>query len=124
MPGHNTFWNLAESIRQTEIADPGDAGAIEVGTGLCNLVSGASGETRTLGTPDHAGLFMIVNLQTHGGGNCDVTVADSINGAGNTIIAFDAEGDSVILISLPQGTVASATFQWSVFDGTGGPGFS
>ena len=123
MPGHNALQQFADSVRWTLIMDPGDGGAIPLQeAGLCSMTSGGSGQTRTLAAPNEVGNLLILNFQTDGGGDVVVTVADSINGAGATIITFADEGDSVMLIALPRG--AARGIQWSVFDGTGGPAFS
>ena len=79
------------------IADPGDAGAIDVSTaGYCELTT-AGAETRTLADPVFKGqeidLVFIAD-----GGDCVITAAPAINQTGNTIMTFSAIGESIRLM--------------------------
>jgi len=72
-----------------EIADPGNAGAIPVTTsGVVNMTSGASPETRTLASPTFQGQTLLISLAATGGGNVAITASAAINQAGNTVMTF------------------------------------
>lgn len=111
MSAHNTLHEIqrADSL----ISDPGNAGKIacDKSPGLCNLVTGASGETRTLIDPSRAGAILALNLMTDGGGDCVITAQTAINSSGNTVITLNDAGDTVTLIAIPSGTTA---FRWRV----------
>lgn len=93
------------AIQTTDIADPGDAGAIPVTTGgSCALTSAGAGETRTLAIPTYIGQLLTLFHEVDGG-DIDVTVASPINKAGNTGINLAAIRDSITLIGAEGGGV-------------------
>ena len=93
------------------IADPGDAGKINVsGSGVCLLTSGASGETRTIGDPSYLNQRITIVVMTDGGGDIDITFDSQINSSGNTVAAFDDVDDQLDLIGIKEGTA----LQWRI----------
>lgn len=94
---------------ESEITDPGDAGAIPVDkSGHVNIVT-AGAETRTLAAPSYAGQQLLVGLKTDGG-NCVITCATAVNQTGNnTLTAADA-GDALELVAIYSG----ANLRWRV----------
>ena len=110
--GANLRWRVVSidgPIIESEIADPGNAGAIPVlNAGFVNLVTGGA-ETRTLAAPLWVGQLLQLHLQTDGG-DCVLTVTNGWNQIGNTVITFDDEGDSVILFGVQVG----ANLRWRI----------
>jgi len=101
------------------IVDPGDAGSIRVTEDLqyCDLVSGSSGETRTLEAPTKAGIRFVLRLLTDGGGDIAVYSAEGFNEAQTSLhMTFDTAGDLLSLISVTTTT----GFRWQPEDGTVG----
>lgn len=94
------------------ISDPGDAGTIFVdrNRGVCNLVSSASAETRTLGRPAKAGLQTRLALKTDGGGDITVTVTGGYNEDGDTTFVLGDAGDFAEFVAID----VSGTLYWSV----------
>ncbi len=98
--------NLAHAV-----TDPGDAGAISVAlSGVCGLVTGATGQTRTLAAPTVAGQQLALALKTDGGGDCVVTAAAAVNQAGNNTLTFSDAGEVILLAAVPVG----AALVWRV----------
>lgn len=86
------------------IADPGDEGAIPViRSGNVALTTGATGETRTIVAPGSTGLTLDLTLDVDGGGDAVVTVATTINKAGNNTITLADAGDHIRLVSVQIG---------------------
>jgi len=105
MSGHNAPEQMADADFQ--IDDPGDGKNIaspQRWGGVVNLVSGASGETRTLSDPEKAGLQITLGFQTDGGGDVAVTAATGINQTGNTVMTLADAGDEITLRSIKKGT--------------------
>lgn len=97
----------AATATASNIADPGDAGAIPVTTdGVCNLTS-AGAETRTLAIPTFQGqrLNLCMNVD---GGDIVITVASAFNQAANTTITMNDAGDSVELV----GVLIASALRW------------
>jgi hypothetical protein len=92
--------------------DPGDAATINVDRQLSMfpLVSGASGETRTLARPTKAGMIATVLLDTDGGGDVTMTVTGGYNADADTSIVLGDAGDFVTFLSVKIG----AYFYWRV----------
>ena len=63
------------------LKDPGDGGIIRPTADLqiCEMVTGSSGETRTLTAPSKAGIRFILRLLTDGGGDAVVTAAAGLD---------------------------------------------
>lgn len=102
-----------DRLANNTITDPGSAAAIPVtASGICEIVTGGSGETNTLAVPTFAGQVLVLNLITDGGGDRVITVADPhIDGTNNTITLNDA-GDIVVLIA--KKTAATPTYGWAL----------
>lgn len=82
------------------LLDPGDAGALPPSqSGYLGMVSAAA-ETRTLAAPSAPGLMLTLVL-AEDGGDVVVTCAAGFNAAGNDTATFNAEGDTLALISIP-----------------------
>ncbi len=104
-----------------DLIDPGDGAAIDIALwGIVPLVSGASGETRSLARPTKLGLWQILNMQTDGGGDIVVTVAGGYNEAANTTLTFAEVGEWALLVSMRD---ATSTYAWRLinYDGLTGP---
>jgi len=94
------------------ILDPGDAGAIPTDKmGVCNLVSGAAAETRTLGRPEYVGQLLVLNFDTDGGGNIVITCASTFNQTANNTLTFADAGECCMLIGVQVG----AYLVWRAF---------
>jgi hypothetical protein len=110
MDAHNALQQLYKS--PYSILDPGDAGVIAPDRqfGICSLVTGASGETRTLIQPLKEGLVCTMSLDTDGGGDVVVTVTGGYNADADTAITLGDAGDFVALLSVKAGT----SYYWRV----------
>ena len=100
------------------LADPGDAGTIRptMNFQVCEMVSGASGETRTLASPNRVGIRFILRLLTDGGGNVVVTAADGLNVALNTVATYADASEFLSVVS-----VSTATgHRWEFMEGNAG----
>ena len=96
------------------LKDPGSSGTIKVDQRFfshCQLVTGASGETRTLDDPAYAGQQLTLSQKTHGGGTAVVTGSSPINSAGNTIATFSAIGQLVKFEGVEDG---ADNLEWRV----------
>lgn len=100
-------------------ADPGNAGIIRVNEDLqiIEMVSGASGETRTLARPSKAGIRLVLRMKTDGGGDIVITATGGLNIAGETQATFADASDFLSLISV---TVSAGVFRWEVLEGNVG----
>ena len=99
------------SVRGIEprlIADPGDAGAIDVSfSGYCELTTAAA-ETRTIADPVFKG--QVIDLVfIADAGDCVITAASALNQTGNTIMTFADIGDHVRMVGAWNATDG---FEW------------
>ena len=99
----------ALGVEPPEIADPGNAGAIDVSRSGYLLSVSAAAETRTLARPAFVGQVLDLICKTDGGDNV-VTVTGTINATGNNTITLNDAGDHVRLVGSQSGT----TLQWRV----------
>lgn len=101
------------------LTDPGNAGIINVNKDLqvCEMVSGASGETRTLATPTKPGIRFVLRLKTDGGGDVVVAAAAGLNVALETQATFADASDFLSLISA---TIAAGSYRWEILEGNVG----
>lgn len=114
MSGHRTAHDLAKTDPHP---DPGASGAIENidhTPAIVELVSAAA-ETRTLPDPLRSGQILILTMKTDGG-NITCTAATAINAAGNTIMTFADAGDTIMLVSIPDG---ASDYKWKVVGNEG-----
>lgn len=97
------------------ITDPGDAGTIRVDEDLqmCEMVSGATAETRTLIAPTKPGIRFVLSLLTDGGADIIVYAAEGFNVALETRATFADAGDILSLISV----TTSTGFRWEIMEG-------
>lgn len=100
------------------IKDPGDAKTIRVRVDLsiCEMESGASGETRTLEDPDRPGIRVTLRLLTDGGGDVIVYAANGLNASLETHATFADAGDILSLISV----TTSTGYRWEILEGNVG----
>jgi hypothetical protein len=96
--------------------DPGNAGIIRVDEDLqiCEMTSGASGETRTLPRPTKPGIRLVLRMKTDGGGDIVVTATGGFNVAGETQATFADASDFLSLISV---TVSAGVYRWEALEG-------
>lgn len=103
------------------LKDPGNAGIIRPGADLqiCEMVSGASGETRTLPRPTKPGIRLVLRLKTDGGGDVVVTATGGFNIAGETLATFADASDflSLISVTVSGGPGPSGTYRWEALEG-------
>lgn len=102
--------------------DPGNGKAIIVNEDLqiCEMVSGASGETRTLPRPSKSGIRLVLRMKTDGGGDIVVTATGGFNVAGETQATFADASDFLSLISVTvsgDGGSPSAVRRWEALEG-------
>lgn len=103
------------------IPDPEDAGAIAVArSGVCELTTGASGETRTLADPVSIGQIIIIALRTDGGGDAVITLATAFNAGGDVTITLGDAGDFVALTAIRSGD----SLIWRLSASSGVPDFA
>lgn len=101
------------SLSDQLIADPL---LIDPGTGqrvvldrdfaFLSISTGASAQTRIIGTPQRVGQELEIAMAVDGGGDCAITQQGSlaINQAGNTTVTLNDAGDRVTLVSIRLGT--------------------
>lgn len=101
------------------LKDPGNAGIIRAVADLqiCEMVSGASGETRTLATPTKPGIRLVIRLKTDGGGDVVVTAPAGLNVALETQATFADASDFLSLISV---TISGTSHRWEILEGNVG----
>jgi hypothetical protein len=101
------------------LKDPGNAGIIRANADLqiCEMVSGASGETRTLATPTKPGIRLVLRLKTDGGGDVVVTASAGLNVALETQATFADASDFLSLISV---TISGTSHRWEILEGNVG----
>jgi hypothetical protein len=100
--------------------DPGNGKAIIVNEDLqiCEMVSGASGETRTLPRPSKSGIRLVLRMKTDGGGDIVITATGGFNVAGETQATFADASDFLSLISVTvSGDGPSAVRRWEALEG-------
>lgn len=106
------------------VPDPGNGATITAGDKWQHIkfTTGASGETNTLATPTTDGVLLVLMMKSHGGGDRVVTVASgNVSGANTDDITFNANGDTVILYSVPN---YSGGYRWMLINFDGSIGFS
>ena len=91
-------------VEPRAIADPGNAGTIEVesGGGYIELVT-AGAETRTLADPAFKGQTLDLTFITDQG-DCVVTASSPLNQNGDTIMTFADVGDHVLVVGFWNST--------------------
>jgi len=102
--------------------DPGDGETIRAASdlALCEMVSGASDETRTLANPTKPGIRLTLRLLTDGGGDVIVYAENGYNVDLEIHATFADAGDYLSLISVTKTiptSSAAATYRWQVLDG-------
>ena len=115
MSAHSTPFQMYQSPFLME--DPGDAGSVAIDRygAVVPVITGASGETRTLAAPTKAGIVASVMLDTDGGGDLTLTVTGGYNADGDTSITFGDAGDLVTFLSIKTGS----TFRWQAIANSG-----
>lgn len=93
------------------LKDPGNAGIIRATADLqiCEMVSGASNETRTLKPPTKSGVRLALRMKTDGGGDIVVTAAEGFNVALETQATFADVSDFLPLISI---NISGTSYRW------------
>lgn len=101
------------------ITDPGNGGVIRANKDLqiCEMVSGSSGETRTLANPTKPGIRLVLRLKTDGGGDAVVTASNGLNVALETQATFADASDFLSLISVSK---TATTYRWEILEGNVG----
>jgi hypothetical protein len=101
------------------LKDPGNAGIIRANADLqiCELVTGASGETRTLATPTKPGIRLVIRLKTDGGGDAVITASAGLNVALETQATLGDASDFLSLISV---TISGTSHRWEILEGNVG----
>lgn len=125
MSAHRVLRDLYEAFKINIgpgiVQDPGNAGTIEFDKygQICELTSGASGETRTLKNPNRPGILATLRMVTDGGGTIVITASNGLNPSNETLASFGDEGDSLYLMSVTK-SVSDGTYRWDVIDGNVG----
>lgn len=103
-----------QSMGARVITDPGNAGAIPVTrSGTCPIVT-TGAQTRTLAAPTFINQRLVLYFQTDGG-DCVVTVAGTINVAGNNTITLNDANDTIQLVAVYNGSA----LRWRVAENDG-----
>jgi hypothetical protein len=112
---HHELYSASKILK-----DPGDGLTIRVTEDLqiCEMVTGASNETRTLADPTKQGIRFVLRLLTDGGGDAVVTAAGTYNGT-HTVATFAEASDILSLISVTYST-SDTGFRWDVLEGNVG----
>lgn len=115
MSGQRAAYDMAQA--PLAITDPGDTNTIVLADfgAQCEMVSGASAETRTLANPDRPGILSTLRLKTDGGGDVTVTAANGLNVTGNTTAVFADAGDQLFMESVS----ATSGYRWEILVNTG-----
>lgn len=105
--------------------DPGDAGMIRVvdDLSICEMVSGASAETRTLDDPTKPGIRFTLRLLTDGGGDVVVYAANGVDEQLSSYATFADAGDQLKLISVTKtipSSTSAAVYRWQTLRGNVG----
>ncbi len=113
---HNTLFQAAK-----QLDDPGNGETIRVTEDLmiCEMVSAAAGETRTLADPTKPGIRFTLYHKTDGG-DIVVHAAQGFNVALETDATFAEAGDTLELISVTKTwgePMSAGTYRWQVLDG-------
>ena len=108
MSGHRLTADLLKA--DFDQGDPGSGGSITA-TGNWTVVEmiSAGAEARSLKDPVKSGQIIVLTLKTNGG-TVTVTAATAYNKGGDTTLAFDAALETIILVSIPNGT---SGYRWS-----------
>lgn len=85
----------------TDIADPGNTGAIPVTRSGCCAITTAGAETRTLAVPAKTGIKLAISMDVNGG-DCVIAAATAINQTGNNRITLNDAGDTILLESVQK----------------------
>ncbi len=98
------------------LVDPGDGIALRLaGKNGTYEIDTAAAETRLLRDPTKTGERMGIVLRVDGG-DCVVTADTAINQAGNTVLTFNAAGETIFLEAVE---VAVGTYVWRVLANDG-----
>ena len=114
MSGHNALHQQLDS--DYVMLDPGNGEALVVDRdrGMVELVTAAA-ETRTLEDPTKSGVMLTLTMKVDGG-NCVITADTALNQAGNTIMTFADAADTILLVSIPDGT---SGYKWKILGNDG-----
>lgn len=108
---------------EKRIDDPGDAGTIRVDRnfGVVALQGTTGTQTRTMPDPEDLGVRCTIAVEAITSGTITVTFSSAYDEAGTTTKAFTATGQTMDLISVPQG---ARTYVWREVrsDGASGGG--
>lgn len=98
------------------LTDPGNGKIIRATKDLqiCEMTSGASGETRTLANPTKPGIRLVLRMKTDGGGDIVVTAPAGYNVALETQAVFADASDFLSLISV---TISGTSYRWEALEG-------
>lgn len=115
------FFRERDGAWSDPIPDPLDAGAISVlRSGVCELVTDSSGETRTLADPAFLGQLLVITLKTDGGGDAVITVATAFNAGGDVSVTLGDAGDYIAFRAIRSGT----SLIWRLAGSSGVPDFA
>jgi hypothetical protein len=103
----------AASATANAIADPGGANAaipVTASGTVALTIASAGAETNTLAIPTFIGQRLTIVADTVGTGTRAITAASAVNGAGNTVMTFNAVRDQIDLI----GITVAGTRAWAI----------
>ena len=112
MSGHRITADLLKA--DTVLLDPGNGGVIraEGWLNVVEFVTGSGNETRTIAAPDKSGQQLVLTHKTDGGGYIDVTGPSKYtSGGSNTTLQFADALDTVVFVSIPDGT---SGYKWII----------
>ncbi len=100
------------------LVDPGNGGTIRPNADLqvCEIVTGASAETRILANPTKPGIRFTLRMLTDGGGVALVSAANGFNAVPEVSATFADAGDMLSLISV---SLTATTYRWQVLSQIG-----
>jgi hypothetical protein len=120
MSAHNILQEM--QLANFEVVDgaTGSTYALDRNFQYIPIVTGSSGETRTLAAPTRAGQRVLFSMKTDGGGDCVITVTGGYDEAGSTTLTFANVGETIELVSVVS---TGTTYAWRVVfnDGVAGP---
>lgn len=85
------------------VADPGDGEAIPVDKSATIGFTHAGAETNTLADPTFVGQRLVLSDDVATSGARVVTAASAVNQAGNTVMTFNAAGETIVLEAIAIG---------------------
>lgn len=97
--------NIFSSTAYNTISDPGTAAAIPVNQSAnLTFVIGVGAQTNTIAAPTYVNQILSISVSSDLGGSRVMTVASTVNQAGNNTLTFADVNDTIVLVGVLIGT--------------------